>query len=92
MEINKIEDNSPAGKYFFHTLSGSRYILMIEDSGNKWIKRLNANVSLRKDIQKIDLQKIGCLELGKQGLLILEPLGFGNVTLRITTHVIKIYQ
>lgn len=90
--INKIQDNSPIGEYFFRTLSGSSYIVTIEINGDKWIQRFNDNGSLRRDNEKIHLQKIIRLEIGKSAKLILEPLGVGNETLRVTTPVIEIYQ
>lgn len=89
--MNKLENDSPQGKYFFHTLSGSNYTLMIEDDGKRWIQRFSDN-TLRKDSQKIYLLKIISLEVGKQGYLLLEPLCAGNSTLRITTPITKIYQ
>lgn len=90
-EIREIHDNSPAGKYYFRTKSGSDYILII-DSDKKWIQRFNEKVELRRDTEKIFLKRIICLKIGKPARLVLEPLGFGDGTLRITSSVTEIYQ
>lgn len=90
--MNSIVNDDKEGKYIFVTKSGSIYTLIIDYNKEKWLERNNEdkNLSLRRDSERIFVQSIICLEVGKSAVFLLEPLGLGNVTTRITSEVLDI--
>lgn len=80
------------GKLFLiTTISGSRY--KVSDTNNeKWLERIPSQEAsvLRKDGERIRIDKILQLTLGKPAIFALEPLGLGNLTIRETTEIVEI--
>lgn len=77
--------------YLITTFSGSIYKILDTDK-EKWLERVPSQEAsvLRKDGEKIRIDKILQLTLGKPAIFALEPLGLGNLTIRETTEIVKI--
>ncbi|WP_303754200.1 hypothetical protein [Enterococcus sp. S86.2] len=90
--MNEINEQSLQGKYTFFTESGSTYILIIDENRKVWLERKNENsdLSLRRDNEKLYVQEIVRLQVGLSAVFVLEPLGKGEVTTRITSKVLEI--
>ncbi|KAF1296615.1 hypothetical protein BAU15_14840 [Enterococcus sp. JM4C] len=90
--MDNIVNDDKEGEYVFVTDSGSIYTLIINHNKEKWLERNNGDgsLSLRRDNERIFIQSIVRLEVGKSAVFLLEPLGLGNVTTRVTTEVIDI--
>lgn len=74
--MDRINNESKTEKYVFTIESGSCYILTIDRDQAKWLERDNLNQPmLRKDNQKIYVQAIVHLAIGKPAWPFLEPLG-----------------
>jgi len=79
----------PVGIYQFKTLSGSKYVLEITE--NKcFLQRFNQNFELRRDTEKVEVQRIDSLTVGESAVFFLEPLGEGVGTFRFTTEVVEL--
>lgn len=87
--MNQIDPNSPQGIYTFMTKSESKYELEILKSGItlKRIPRKSNTNKLRMDNQKIQIIKWFYVEVDRNAFFILEPLGEGDSTIRITNIV-----
>lgn len=77
--------------YLITTFSGSIYKILDTDK-EKWLERVPSQEAsvLRKDGEKIRIDKILQLTLGKPAIFALEPLGLGNLTIRETTEIVEI--
>lgn len=89
--MNRIDLNTGNGIYMFRTVSGSQYIFKINDK-KIILKRYNEKLKLRKDNLEIEVLNFAPIEIGKGARILLEPLGKGNSTLRLTTKVIEIWE
>lgn len=78
-------------KYMFRTESGSVYHL-IDKFGEIFLVRENYGSELRRDSEEIKILNIITFELGSAAIFMLEPLGLGQGTLRITTLVTEIQE
>lgn len=83
--VKQINSTEP-GLYQLETASGSHYELIITPTGAS-LRRVFANEmrSLRADDHTIRILKLLAVQVGRPAQIILEPLGAGNGTLRITT-------
>lgn len=89
--MNRIDESIKSGTYTFSTESGSVYTIQI-DKDTKFLIRNNTEFALRKDAQKIIVKEIKVIEVGAPAILVLEPLGRGNVTIRNTSSVKTIHD
>lgn len=85
--MKKLNDNS-IGVFLVSTRSGSQYQLNLLEK-KKTLKRTNNNHSLRKDGEELLIIDF-TIEVGKSAIFILEPLGLGDSTTRITSIVEEI--
>ena len=88
--MNRVDNDSSKGSYVFLTESGSTYTLTINEDTSKWLTRQNTHSTLRRDNEAIRVQKIIQLQVGGSAALVLEPLGKGDATTRITSKVLSI--
>ncbi|WP_461225621.1 hypothetical protein [Lacticaseibacillus suihuaensis] len=84
-----LSDRTPAGHYRLLTASGSEYDIEALPSGRRRVRRHNANAALRRDDDWLFLAGIKA-RIGQPAVLILEPLGEGAVTTRLTTPVVAV--
>lgn len=77
--------------YLITTFSGSIYKILDTDK-EKWLERVPSQEAsvLRKDGERIRIDKILQMTLGKPAIFALEPLGLGNLTIRETTEIVEI--
>lgn len=76
------------GTYQIKTASGSTYMLKLEQRTAK-LSRVNDDHQLRKDGTELAVLNFTVLE-GRTAVLVLEPLGEGPVTTRLTSNVTAI--
>ena len=81
-------NNNDTGTFLVFTKSGSQYLINLLDN-KRTLKRTNPKYFLRRDGEELIIMDFK-IEVGKSARFILEPLGLGNSTTRITTIVEKI--
>lgn len=86
--LGELNQNSPNGIYKVRTESGSEYRVTV-DEGQGYMQREPGenSGSLRRDGEPISLLKTVDLQVHKSGVFVLECLGQGAATVRITTPV-----
>ncbi len=92
--IIRLDLNSLPGLYRFITKSESIYEVAITKN-EKRLKRIlkeNNSNTLRKDYEEIKIIGDFKVGIGEKATFILEPLGEGSSTLRITNIVTGIYK
>jgi len=81
---------TPDGYYEFETYSGSRYQVAIHGK-NRQLIRKNATAAMRQDGAAIEIIYMEIIP-GRSGYLVLEPLGEGEVTTRLTSQVVRVWR
>lgn len=69
------------------TETGSRYEFDMQELK---MRRANKDWSLRRDNEWIKMFEKPDIVIGKEMTIFLEPLGYGDITTRMTTRVIEI--
>lgn len=81
---------TPDGYYEFETYSGSRYQVAIHGK-NRQLIRKNATAAMRQDGVAIEIIYMEIIP-DRSGYLVLEPLGEGEVTTRLTSQVVRVWR
>ena len=87
---NEIGWRSEDGTYDIYTRSGSTYVLRLVNR-KATLKRINDERQMRRDGSEIKVLNFFVLQ-GRSAVFILEPLGKGPVTTRMTSEVVGIQK